>query len=89
MQRALPRRQGDRRGRALPRGHPADSPRHQVTARVEVRQLIEQAGMLPWAVPEVEPAAVAALFVDENSGDVVLRNDSTSGTTSTFRSTNG
>ena len=40
-------------------------------ARIEVRQLVEQAGMLPWAVPEVEPAAVAALFVDENSGDVI------------------
>ena len=34
-------------------------------ARVEVRQIVEQTGMLPWAVPEVEPAAVAALFVDE------------------------
>ena len=40
-------------------------------ARIEVRQIIEQNGMLPWAVPEVEPAAVAALFVDENSGDVI------------------
>ena len=40
-------------------------------ARIEVRQLVEQAGMLPWAVPEVEPAAVAALFVDEDSGDVI------------------
>ncbi len=40
-------------------------------ARVEVSQVIEQNGMLPWAVPEVEPAAVAALFVDENSGDVI------------------
>ena len=40
-------------------------------ARVEVNQVIEQNGMLPWAVPEVEPAAVAALFVDENSGDVI------------------
>jgi hypothetical protein len=40
-------------------------------ARIEVRQIVEQNGMLPWAVPEVEPAAVAALFVDENSGDVI------------------
>ncbi len=42
-------------------------------ARVEVRQVVEQNGMLPWAVPEVEPAAVAALFVDEISGQVVGR----------------
>ncbi|CAN5212452.1 hypothetical protein BH09ACT13_BH09ACT13_08630 [soil metagenome] len=27
--------------------------------------------MLPWAVPEVDPAAVAAIFVDENTGAVV------------------
>jgi hypothetical protein len=40
-------------------------------ARVEVRQLVEQSAMLPWAVPEVEPAAVAALFVDEDSGNVI------------------
>jgi hypothetical protein len=40
-------------------------------AMIEVRQIVEQNGMLPWAVPEVEPAAVAALFVDENSGDVI------------------
>jgi Putative Flp pilus-assembly TadE/G-like len=39
-------------------------------ARVEIRQIKEQAGMLPWAVPDVEPAAVAALFVDENTGQV-------------------
>ena len=24
--------------------------------------------MLPWAVPEIDPAAVAAIFVDENNG---------------------
>ncbi|HEX4745710.1 MAG TPA: Tad domain-containing protein [Gaiellaceae bacterium] len=40
-------------------------------ARVEVTQIVEQNGMLPWAVPEVEPAAVAAVFVDESSGDVI------------------
>jgi Flp pilus assembly protein TadG len=39
-------------------------------ARVEIRQIKEQAGMLPWAVPDVEPAAVAAIFVNENSGAV-------------------
>jgi hypothetical protein len=40
-------------------------------ALIEVRQVVQQSGMLPWAVPESEPAAVAALFVDENSGDVI------------------
>jgi Putative Flp pilus-assembly TadE/G-like len=40
-------------------------------ARVEIRQIKEQAGMLPWAVPDVEPAAVAAIFVDENTGDLL------------------
>ena len=40
-------------------------------ARVEIRQIKEQSGMLPWAVPEAEPAAVAAIFVDENTGAVL------------------
>jgi hypothetical protein len=40
-------------------------------ARVEIRQIKEQAGMLPWAVPDVEPAAIAAIFVDEITGDVL------------------
>ena len=40
-------------------------------ARVEIRQIKEQAGMLPWAVPDIEPAAVAAIFVDENTGSVL------------------
>ena len=40
-------------------------------ARVEIRQVVEQSGMLPWAVPEVDPAAVVALFVNEDSGNVV------------------
>ena len=39
-------------------------------ARVEIRQIKQQAGMLPWAVPDLEPAAVAAIFVDENTGNV-------------------
>ena len=32
--------------------------------------------MLPWAVPEVDPAAVVALFVNEDSGNVSRRSDS-------------
>jgi len=53
-------------------------------ARVEIRQIKEQSGMLPWAVPDVEPAAVAAIFVDEITGDVLpnpqllLKQDDTS-----------
>ncbi len=39
-------------------------------ARVEILQVKEQSGMLPWAVPDIEPAAVAAIFVDENDGIV-------------------
>jgi hypothetical protein len=39
-------------------------------ARVEIQQVESQSGMLPWAVPDVEPAAVAAIFVDENTGNV-------------------
>jgi hypothetical protein len=42
-------------------------------ARIEVRQLVAQSGMLPWAVPEVEPAEAAALFVDEDNGTVTAQ----------------
>jgi Putative Flp pilus-assembly TadE/G-like len=42
-------------------------------ARVEIHQVLEQNGMLPWAVPEVDPAAVAALFVNENNGSVIAQ----------------
>ena len=46
-----------------------DPKRH---ARVEVQPGPgSRSGMLPWAVPEIEPAAVAALFVDENTGAVI------------------
>jgi hypothetical protein len=40
-------------------------------ARVEIRQVVQQSGMLPWAVPEVDPAAVVALFVNEDAGTVI------------------
>ena len=45
--------------------------------------------MLPWAVPEVEPAAVAAIFVDEINGQVVGRQSSRRETTSTSPSWSG
>ncbi len=40
-------------------------------AKVEIRQIKEQSGMLPWAVPDLEPEAVVAIFVDEINGDVI------------------
>jgi hypothetical protein len=40
-------------------------------AKVEIQQIKEQSGMLPWAVPDIEPAAVVAIFVDEINGDVL------------------
>lgn len=40
-------------------------------ARVEIRQIREKMGMLPWAVPEIDPAAVVAIFVDEDDGAVL------------------
>ena len=40
-------------------------------ARVEIKQVKEQMGLLPFAVPEIDPAAVAAIFVDENNGSVL------------------
>jgi hypothetical protein len=40
-------------------------------ARVEIRSVREENGMLPFAVPEVDPAAVFAIFVDDDSGTVV------------------
>lgn len=44
------------------------TPSPKTKARVEIRQIIEESGMLPFAVPEVDPARVAALFVNENTG---------------------
>ena len=39
-------------------------------AKVEIFDLESARGMLPWAVPEIDPAMVAALFVNENNGVV-------------------
>jgi hypothetical protein len=48
-----------------------DAKRH---ARVEIRKVKAVSGILPFAVPEVEPGAVAAIFVDEDAlaGNEVL-----------------
>jgi hypothetical protein len=40
-------------------------------AKVEIRDVIEANGVLPLAVPEVDPQAVAALFVNEENGTVI------------------
>jgi hypothetical protein len=40
-------------------------------AKVEIRDLQSSRGMLPWAVPEIDPAAVAVLFVDEDDGSLL------------------
>ena len=49
------------------------TPSPKTKAKVEIRQIREQMRMLPFAVPEVDPAAVVALFVDEDAagGEVV------------------
>ena len=64
-------RQGDRRRRPVPLGLlPLEvGPEEQGDESRSAGQS-NRSGMLPWAVPEVEPAAVAAIFVDENTGNV-------------------
>ncbi|MGI8885632.1 MAG: hypothetical protein ACR2G9_01755, partial [Gaiellaceae bacterium] len=39
-------------------------------AKIEARDIVAASGMLPWAVPETDPRAVVALFVNENNGVV-------------------
>ncbi len=46
------------------------TPSPKAKAKIEIRDIISARGMLPWAVPEIDPAAVAALFVDEDDGTV-------------------
>ena len=40
-------------------------------ARVEIRSVREESGLLPFAVPEIDPAAVFAIFIDDDNGAVV------------------
>jgi len=37
------------------------------TATIQIRKVITQVGLLPWAVPEVDPAVVAAIVVNEDA----------------------
>jgi Flp pilus assembly protein TadG len=41
-------------------------PSPKAKARVEIHQILGENGMLPWAVPEVDPKVVAALIVNED-----------------------
>jgi Flp pilus assembly protein TadG len=47
------------------------TPSPKARAKVEIRKVLGLTGMLPWAVPEVEPEHVAAIFVNENTGAIV------------------
>ena len=40
-------------------------------ARLEIRKAVGFTGVLPWAVPEVDPNAVVAIFYDESNGNVL------------------
>ena len=46
------------------------TPSPKTRAKVEIRDLQSIRGMLPWAVPETDPARVAVLFVNESNGAV-------------------
>jgi hypothetical protein len=49
------------------------APSPKARAKVEIRKVLGITGLLPWAVPEVDPDVVAAIFVNENTGAVVGR----------------
>jgi len=46
------------------------TPSPKTHAKVEIFDLESSTGMLPWAVPEIDPHAVVALFVNEDDGTV-------------------
>ena len=58
-------------------------------ARIEVRQLVEQDGMLPGPCPRSSPPPSRRCSSTRTAATSSPRNDSTSETTSTFRSTSG
>lgn len=47
------------------------TPSPKTHAKVEIRRVEEQNGFLPFAVPEIDPAAVFAIFIDDDTGSVV------------------
>ena len=46
------------------------TPSPKTHAKIEIRKLESESGMLPWAVPEIDPRTVWALFVNEDNGAV-------------------
>ena len=46
------------------------TPSPKTKAKIEIRKLESESGMLPWAVPEIDPRSVWALFVNEDNGAV-------------------
>jgi len=46
------------------------TPSPKTHAKIEIRKLESESGMLPWAVPEIDPRSVWALFVNEDNGAV-------------------
>ena len=46
------------------------TPSPKTKAKIEIRKLESESGMLPWAVPEIDPRTVWALFVNEDNGAV-------------------
>ena len=47
------------------------SPSPKSKARIEIHKALGVTGLLPLAIPEVFPQRVAALFVNESTGDIV------------------
>ena len=48
-------------------------------ARLEIRKAVGFTGVLPWAVPEVDPNAVVAIFYDESNGSCRRRPEAEQG----------
>jgi len=46
------------------------TPSPKTHAKIEIRKLEASSGMLPWAVPEIDPRSLWALFVNEDNGAV-------------------
>jgi hypothetical protein len=49
------------------------SPSPKAHAKVQAFDIESLTGMLPWAVPEIDPARVAALFVNEDTGAILAK----------------
>jgi Flp pilus assembly protein TadG len=47
------------------------TPSPKTRATVEIQRVPEQNGFLPFAVPEIDPAGVVAIFIDDDTGAIV------------------